>query len=411
MICDNGKLVIEAPITTEKVKTLKNTILQNPIFEEQGITLPPITDEFLTKISNEATCQTAIEGLVKDVQGTSLKEDFNDLVSTGKLVEDAVEAIDNIIFMKPPPIIISINACFDGVNPTNAPKSDIHNWYNSALHKDWKHLYADWGNFITIKENGKYYHICRQTTDGWGDEKFMFVEAGKTNYQEFKPVGYDCPKDTYIAYGQSLNAFGDMMGKSIIIATTTFATGGLGSAAGLGILGEIGLNMGVEASKQMVTLYIEQGKDFSMQSVVDNLDLFDIAIEGLPIVNKTIGIMGGKEVAILAKNYFKDILTATFDYKNKDKWQIAFFSKKPSQAIGDLVTDRLAGELIGKYSSIWEKSFTDAGIKQDLAIKIIQEFSIKTKEYAAEILNFTLVNYFNRSDLGELLNDNFFVNK
>jgi hypothetical protein len=41
-------------------------------------------------------CQTAIEGLVKDVKGTSLKEDFNDLVSTGKLVEDAIEAIDNI---------------------------------------------------------------------------------------------------------------------------------------------------------------------------------------------------------------------------------------------------------------------------------------------------------------------------
>jgi hypothetical protein len=311
--------------------------------------------------------------------------------------------------LKPPPISIENSACFSGTNPADAPKTAIQNWYGTILHKDWKHIYADWGNFITIKENGKYFHICRQTTDGWGDEKFLFVEAGKTNYQEFKPVGYSCPKDTYIAYGKALNKFGDMMEKSIIIAATTFTTGGLGSVAGLGVLGEIGLNMGVEASKQMVTLYTEQGKDFSMQSVVDNLDLFDIAIESLPIVNKTIGVMGGKDVAVLAKNYFKDILTATFDYNQKDKWEIAFINKDAAKAIGELLTDEVAGNLIGKYSSVWEKSFTDAGIKQDLAVKIIREFSIKTKEYASEVLNYIMVQYFNRSDLGKTINQNLLI--
>ena len=75
LICDNGKLIIEAPITTEKVETLKNTILQNPIFEDKGISIPPITDVMIVEIAaGGSQCQTAIDGLVKDVVGTSLKE-------------------------------------------------------------------------------------------------------------------------------------------------------------------------------------------------------------------------------------------------------------------------------------------------------------------------------------------------
>ncbi len=93
LICDNGKLIIEAPITTEKVEILKNTILQNPIFEDKGITLPAITDEFLTKTSNEVTCQTAIEGLVKDVKGTSLKEDFNNLATDPNLIDEVMTSL------------------------------------------------------------------------------------------------------------------------------------------------------------------------------------------------------------------------------------------------------------------------------------------------------------------------------
>ena len=55
-------------------------------------------------------------------------------------------------------------------------------------------------------------------------------------------------------------------------------------------------------------------------------------------------------------------------------------------------------ELIGKYSSVWEKSFKDAGIKQDLAVHVIREFSIKTKEFALEILNFQLNELYKNSD-------------
>ena len=96
LICDNS-WVIEAPITAEKVEIIKNSILQNPIFQDKGISLPPVTDVMITQIAaGGSQCQTAIEGLIKDVQGTSLKEDFNDLISTGKLIEDVAEATDNI---------------------------------------------------------------------------------------------------------------------------------------------------------------------------------------------------------------------------------------------------------------------------------------------------------------------------
>ncbi|WP_337045458.1 hypothetical protein, partial [Emticicia sp. 17c] len=76
LICDNGKLFIEAPITTEKVETLKIAILDNPMFQDKGISLPPITDAMIVDITaGGAKCQTAIDGLVKDVVGISLKED------------------------------------------------------------------------------------------------------------------------------------------------------------------------------------------------------------------------------------------------------------------------------------------------------------------------------------------------
>jgi murein DD-endopeptidase MepM/ murein hydrolase activator NlpD len=55
--------------------------------------LPAITDEFLTKTSNEATCQTAIEGLVKDVKGTSLKEDFNNLATDPNLIDGVMTSL------------------------------------------------------------------------------------------------------------------------------------------------------------------------------------------------------------------------------------------------------------------------------------------------------------------------------
>lgn len=98
LICDNGKLVIEAPITTEKVEILKNTILQNPIFEDKGISLPPVTDAMITQIAaGGSQCQTVIDGLVKDIEGTSLKEQFNDLVSNPNLMDDVVENIDACI--------------------------------------------------------------------------------------------------------------------------------------------------------------------------------------------------------------------------------------------------------------------------------------------------------------------------
>ena len=93
LICDNGKLVIEKPITAEKVEIIKNTILQQPIF--QGINLPSITDEMISKItsSDENACSTAIDGLVNAVEGTSPKSDFNDIVSDGKMIDDVLGAI------------------------------------------------------------------------------------------------------------------------------------------------------------------------------------------------------------------------------------------------------------------------------------------------------------------------------
>jgi len=50
-------------------------------------------------------CQTAIEGLVKDVQGTSLKEEFNNLVGTGKLVEDIVDVLENTCSAPKPTVL------------------------------------------------------------------------------------------------------------------------------------------------------------------------------------------------------------------------------------------------------------------------------------------------------------------
>ncbi|WP_337045426.1 hypothetical protein [Emticicia sp. 17c] len=89
LICDNGKLFIEAPITTEKVETLKKTILENPMFQDKGISLPPITDAMFVDITaGGAQCQTAIDGLVKDVVGISLKEDFNTLVTDPDLIDE-----------------------------------------------------------------------------------------------------------------------------------------------------------------------------------------------------------------------------------------------------------------------------------------------------------------------------------
>ena len=91
LICDNS-WVIEAPITAEKVEIIKNIILQQPMFE--GISLPSISDEMILKIAaGGSQCKTAIDGLVKDIEGTSLKEDFNDIVSDGKMIDDVLGAI------------------------------------------------------------------------------------------------------------------------------------------------------------------------------------------------------------------------------------------------------------------------------------------------------------------------------
>ena len=95
LICDNGKLVIEAPVTAEKVEVLKNTILQNAIFEDKGVSLPPITDAMITQIAaGGSQCQTAIDGLVKDVIGTTLKEEFNDLVADTGFIDQILDEID-----------------------------------------------------------------------------------------------------------------------------------------------------------------------------------------------------------------------------------------------------------------------------------------------------------------------------
>ena len=47
--------------------------------------------------SDKDKCQTAIEGLVKDVEGTSLKEDFNILAINQSLIDDVIENIDACI--------------------------------------------------------------------------------------------------------------------------------------------------------------------------------------------------------------------------------------------------------------------------------------------------------------------------
>ncbi|WP_435356911.1 SprB repeat-containing protein [Emticicia sp. SJ17W-69] len=79
--------MIKAPITNEKVEIIKNTILQNPIFE--GISLPSISDEIILEISTGGSqCKTAIDGLVKDIEGTSLKEDFNTLATDPNLIDN-----------------------------------------------------------------------------------------------------------------------------------------------------------------------------------------------------------------------------------------------------------------------------------------------------------------------------------
>ncbi|WP_435356917.1 fibronectin type III domain-containing protein [Emticicia sp. SJ17W-69] len=96
LICDNNKLVMEAPITNEKVEIIKNTILENPIFQEKGISLPPISDAMILEIaSDKDKCKTAIDGLIKDIEGNSLKEDFNTLAIDPNLIDEVVENIQN----------------------------------------------------------------------------------------------------------------------------------------------------------------------------------------------------------------------------------------------------------------------------------------------------------------------------
>ncbi|WP_435356912.1 hypothetical protein [Emticicia sp. SJ17W-69] len=103
LICDN-KWIIEEPINAEKVEIIKNSILQQPIFE--GISLPSITDEIIIKItsSDKKSCSAAIDGLIKDIEGTSLKEDFNTLATDPNLIDEVVENIDACKEVKIQPI-------------------------------------------------------------------------------------------------------------------------------------------------------------------------------------------------------------------------------------------------------------------------------------------------------------------
>jgi len=54
----------------------------------------------ITQIAaGESQCQTAIEGLVKDVKGTSLKEDFNTLSTDPNLIDGVIETIEDEIIL------------------------------------------------------------------------------------------------------------------------------------------------------------------------------------------------------------------------------------------------------------------------------------------------------------------------
>ncbi|OYU92880.1 MAG: hypothetical protein CFE21_22575 [Bacteroidetes bacterium B1(2017)] len=98
MICDNGKMLMSEPITDEKLEVLKNSILQQPIFD--GLSLPTISDDMILKITaGGEQCKTAIADLVSGITGTSLTEDFNNLATEPNLIDDFIENIEDEIIL------------------------------------------------------------------------------------------------------------------------------------------------------------------------------------------------------------------------------------------------------------------------------------------------------------------------
>ena len=143
---------MEAPITTEKVEILKKTILENPIFEDKGISLPPITDAMIVEIAaGGSQCQTAIEGLVKNVQGTSLKEDFNDLATDPNLIDGAMACMEGIrtkplwetdghystVYLVALTLGIDENLARDLAKYTEQPDTYVHSEYDYELNETW----------------------------------------------------------------------------------------------------------------------------------------------------------------------------------------------------------------------------------------------------------------------------------
>ena len=95
MICDNGKLVMAEPINADKLEVLKNSILQQPIFD--GLSLPTISEEMVLEIiADKNRCSVAIDDLVKDIIGTSLKGDFNELATEPKMLNDVSNNLEQI---------------------------------------------------------------------------------------------------------------------------------------------------------------------------------------------------------------------------------------------------------------------------------------------------------------------------
>ncbi len=213
-------MVIEAPITTEKVEILKNTILQNPIFEDKGISPPPITDAMIVEIAaGGSQCQTAIEGLVKDVEGTSFKEDFNDLATDPNLIDDVINKLDQIKLEK--------------------LLEDLKNHKTeSNFEFKWANYYINNSNITSNFEyNGKTYEVYAElggdgnidlstSPDGTFKDFGVKVVQGNNCHTEFYlQIAYAGSNDVAIELkGKTYEDFDALLGKLGLTLTTSYKT-------------------------------------------------------------------------------------------------------------------------------------------------------------------------------------------
>jgi hypothetical protein len=359
---DQARVILESFKNVEKSEE----------FNTLGFYLPELTDQMATDFAN-GNCPALVTALTQNMTGDIDLSSTEITDALTKVLEQAEGGIidgasDLLAGLTPPPVVMDNSACFDGPNPPDAPAAAIQTWYSSdVLQKNWEYLYKDWGNFITIKENGKYYHIARQVTDGWGDEKFIFVEAGKFDYQEFKPVGYACPKDVYANYGNQLNKFGNLMEFTIVQGGIIMCSAGMGAA------GSAFYGAAIELMKEYA----------NSQGDISSVDWVNVGTNLVPTVGKF-----GKP----AKEVLKLLVDAALDYTNKDGWQAILVEldgvkqKSLIKATSEVIVGKISSTIRSKY----EYYTFERWVRDPQAKVIYENFVSKLHEFSASFIE----NYF-----------------